>query len=293
MRNRNDENNDFNTREPQHQGSMQDREEQFGRRDRRQGELSSRDDQDLRSQGGYGETWSDRNQGRWQQQGARGYEGSSNRGTYGNEDRGFQERGYQDRGFQNRGWQEHGFQDRGYQGGGFQDRGYQGGTNQGYQGGMSHGYQGGTNQGYLSGQPGGHGWDHNLGSMGNLGSGGSFKGRGPKGYKRSDQRIEEDINDRLMHQYQIDATEVEVKVQNGEVTLTGTVQNRNDKHLIENLVDSIGGVQEIHNQLRVARQGQGTQTKETQSSTTGKTGEEKNLNPRNSAYESKSTQTHS
>lgn len=77
--------------------------------------------------------------------------------------------------------------------------------------------------------------------------------RGPKGYKRSDERIREDVSDRLALQDQVDPSDVEVTVQAGEVTLTGTVQNRHEKFLVEEIADDVSGVTEVHNQLRVRR----------------------------------------
>ena len=76
------------------------------------------------------------------------------------------------------------------------------------------------------------------------------RSRGPRGYKRSDERIRDDIHDRLMRNSGVDASEVDVKVQNGEVTLTGTCQHRDDKRRIEDIVDDVLGVTEIHNQIR-------------------------------------------
>jgi len=80
--------------------------------------------------------------------------------------------------------------------------------------------------------------------------------RGPKGYKRTDERIREDLNDRLAHQDRLDPSDIEVSVANGEVTLTGTVQIRHEKFLAEEIADDVGGVTEIHNQLRVRREQQ-------------------------------------
>ena len=79
-------------------------------------------------------------------------------------------------------------------------------------------------------------------------------GRGPKGYTRSDERIREDVCDRLSHQYDVDATDVEVSVSSGEVTLTGTVTDRDQKFRIEQIADGVGGVSEVHNQVRVRRE---------------------------------------
>lgn len=77
-------------------------------------------------------------------------------------------------------------------------------------------------------------------------------GRGPKGYQRSDDRIREDICERLMTS-PYDASDVEVTVSQGEVTLTGTVRIRADKWGIEDVADSVLGVQDVHNQIRLNR----------------------------------------
>jgi len=77
------------------------------------------------------------------------------------------------------------------------------------------------------------------------------RGRGPKGYRRSDERIKEDVNDRLSDDYYLDASDVEVQVQNTEVTLTGTVRSRNDKRRAEDLAESVSGVTNVENRLRV------------------------------------------
>ena len=79
------------------------------------------------------------------------------------------------------------------------------------------------------------------------------RGRGPKGYRRSDERIKEDVNDRLSDDYYLDASEVEVTVENTEVTLTGTVRTRNDKRRAEDLAESVSGVSNVENRLRVKR----------------------------------------
>ena len=87
---------------------------------------------------------------------------------------------------------------------------------------------------------------------------GPHSGRGPQGYRRSDARIEEDICEHLTHHGMLDATGIQVQVENGEVTLTGTVESRQAKRLAEDILDSISGVKDIHNQLRV-QQDQGHQ----------------------------------
>jgi osmotically-inducible protein OsmY len=77
------------------------------------------------------------------------------------------------------------------------------------------------------------------------------RGRGPKGYRRSDERIKEDVNDRLSDDYYLDASDVEVTVTNTEVTLTGTVNSREDKRRAEDIAESVSGVTNVENRLRV------------------------------------------
>jgi hypothetical protein len=89
---------------------------------------------------------------------------------------------------------------------------------------------------------------------------GPHTGRGPQGYQRSDARIEEDVCEHLTHHGMLDATGIQVQVENGEVTLTGSVESRQAKRLAEDILEGISGVRDIHNQLRVQRdQGQGHQ----------------------------------
>ena len=83
----------------------------------------------------------------------------------------------------------------------------------------------------------------------------SFTGRGPKGYQRSDARVMEDVCDRLTDAYDIDASEIEVTVRGGEVTLAGRVPDRTQKRRSEDVIEQISGVREVHNNLRVAREG--------------------------------------
>ena len=83
---------------------------------------------------------------------------------------------------------------------------------------------------------------------------GRFFGFGPKNYRRSDERITEEINDRLYRHPDIDASDVDVTVKEGEVTLSGTVDSRRAKYLAEDLCDQVMGVKEVNNQLRARKQ---------------------------------------
>lgn len=79
----------------------------------------------------------------------------------------------------------------------------------------------------------------------------SFRGRGPKGYQRSDERLKEIICEALTDAPHIDASNIAVEVRNGEVTLSGEVENRRAKHAAEDLIEHRAGVNEIRNDLRV------------------------------------------
>ncbi len=104
--------------------------------------------------------------------------------------------------------------------------------------------------------PGSYGAGY-LGGMGSYANRarGQHAGRGPKGYRRSDERIREEINDRLTDHPDIDATEIEVTVETGIVTLTGSVEDRHAKRLAEDVADSVAGVGDVNNQIRVQKHG--------------------------------------
>lgn len=79
----------------------------------------------------------------------------------------------------------------------------------------------------------------------------SFSGHGPRGYKRSDERISEDVHQRLTDDPYLDASNIHVDVRNGEVTLSGTVDNREAKHRAERTIEDLSGVGHVQNNLRV------------------------------------------
>lgn len=76
-------------------------------------------------------------------------------------------------------------------------------------------------------------------------------GKGPKGYKRSDERTREEVCEAIAHQGHIDASDVEVRVDSGIVILTGTVAQRHHKRALEQLVERCRGVHDVHNELRL------------------------------------------
>jgi hypothetical protein len=233
------------------------------------------------SRGGFGS----RGQSRWSQQGgasSRGREfGGGSQGFSGGHYGGFANEGYPgrgnyggNRGFSNPGYSGQRFNQggsgrnwgqtfgQGYAGGEYGDQGFgdQGYGNQGY------GNQGFGNQGYGNQRFGNQGWrGQNFGqgsggaSYGGQSYGGSYQGRGhagrgPKGYQRSDERVKEQLSDRLMDDDDIDASEITVEVKNGEVTLTGTVGSREEKRAAEEIAEQSPGVREVQNHLRVSQE---------------------------------------
>lgn len=77
------------------------------------------------------------------------------------------------------------------------------------------------------------------------------RGKGPKGYLRSDERIKEDICERLSDDPMIDASDISVEARQGVVTLSGTVESRQLKHRVEDLIERCSGVKDIENRLAV------------------------------------------
>jgi CBS domain-containing protein len=82
---------------------------------------------------------------------------------------------------------------------------------------------------------------------------GEHRGRGPRGYARSDGRVCEDVCERLSEDEAVDASGIDVRVEAGEVTLAGTVGSRDEKRRAEDLAERVSGVRHVQNDLRVGR----------------------------------------
>ena len=80
---------------------------------------------------------------------------------------------------------------------------------------------------------------------------GEHKGKGPRGYQRSEERIKEDVCDRLCDHPAIDATNVNIEVSGTEVVLTGTVSSKDEKRRAEDIAESVSGVRNVENRIRV------------------------------------------
>jgi osmotically-inducible protein OsmY len=89
------------------------------------------------------------------------------------------------------------------------------------------------------------------GIFNNYGESRSHRGRGPKGYRRSDERILEDVCEGLSEDNDVDASDIEVSVEDCVVTLSGSVHSREEKRRAENVIAGLQGVQDVRNELRV------------------------------------------
>lgn len=108
---------------------------------------------------------------------------------------------------------------------------------------------------------------------------GGHRGRGPKNYTRSDERICEEINDRLTEYDYLDASDIEVQVSSGDVTLTGNVDSRYAKRIAEDISEDVSGVKNVENRLRVSQSSSSL-------GTSGTSGTSSMSNPQNSTTNS-------
>jgi osmotically-inducible protein OsmY len=190
-------------------------------------------------------------------------------------------------------------------GGGYEDRGrrsydenpYYGSTNpQNYQGNTGSSYGGnyygrdyGSNRGYGQGDSNDRSWwdrtkdevsswfgDEEAERRRNRDQQMNFRGKGPRNYTRSDDRIKEDINDRLSDDSWVDASDIDVQVNKCEVILTGNVNDRSAKRRAEDIAESVSGVKHVENRIRVNREtssaGSGPSSGDSSASTDAKTG---------------------
>ena len=80
-----------------------------------------------------------------------------------------------------------------------------------------------------------------------------YTGLGPKGYKRSDDKIYEEVCEELLKSPLIDASDIVVHVEDGVVYLSGKVSDRRIKKMTENLVEEVSGVQDVRNSLVILK----------------------------------------
>ncbi len=97
------------------------------------------------------------------------------------------------------------------------------------------------------------GWfgDENAQQRRNMDQQGEHRGKGPKGYTRTDERVKEDVHEKLTEDSNIDASNIEVDVKSGEVFLKGTVNSRQEKRRAEDIIENISGVKNVENHIKV------------------------------------------
>jgi hypothetical protein len=68
---------------------------------------------------------------------------------------------------------------------------------------------------------------------------GPYTGKGPRGYQRSTEQIFADVNERLIRHGYLDARDIQVEVNNAEVTLRGSVTSLYAKRLAGIIAESV------------------------------------------------------
>lgn len=80
----------------------------------------------------------------------------------------------------------------------------------------------------------------------------NFMGKGPRGYKRSDDRIYEEVCEALQDDPTLDASEIGVKVEEGIVTLEGKAHGRMEKRMAEMITIDVPGVLDVRNEIVIS-----------------------------------------
>lgn len=75
--------------------------------------------------------------------------------------------------------------------------------------------------------------------------------RPPKGYRRSDERLRDDVYQRLLEAHEVDVSDVSFDVRDGIVTLEGSVPQRRMRYVLEDLVAQCPGVRDVENRITV------------------------------------------
>jgi len=71
--------------------------------------------------------------------------------------------------------------------------------------------------------------------------------------RRPDAQLAQELQEILTKDPELDSNEIEVEVEGGAVTLRGVVDSSDARLLAEELVESVTGVREVHNNLKVSR----------------------------------------
>jgi hypothetical protein len=155
-------------------------------------------------------------------------------------------------------WEEPGYGDRGYNDQGYGGQGYgnqgfgsAGAANQGSFGGNYHN----TGYAYPRPRPMAHPMDRDTGYDRDreLALRGGHRGKLPMNFAHSDERLREKICEMLADHDLIDPSNVDVKVKDGDVTITGSIEDRHQRRLIDDMVTNVPGVQDVHMSLKIAK----------------------------------------
>jgi osmotically-inducible protein OsmY len=84
---------------------------------------------------------------------------------------------------------------------------------------------------------------------------GDARGPTPKDLRRGDREIQEQVCESLTVHAEFDVDDIEVDVEQGEVTLSGTVRSRWAKLYAEDLAAGIVGVRDVTNEVRIVSRG--------------------------------------
>jgi hypothetical protein len=79
---------------------------------------------------------------------------------------------------------------------------------------------------------------------------GPFRGFGPRTYRKSDVRLHEDVCEALTEDAQLDASNIEVQVADGVVTLTGTVNSSEARRHAEEIAAHCVGAIDVRNRIK-------------------------------------------
>lgn len=81
----------------------------------------------------------------------------------------------------------------------------------------------------------------------------NYYGFGPKGYRRSDQKLKDEARLLLNQDPILDSSNINIEVFNNVIYLRGFVDSRKDKKRAELLIEDIFGIEDIQNQLKIMR----------------------------------------
>jgi hypothetical protein len=104
-------------------------------------------------------------------------------------------------------------------------------------------------------------------------AGTNFKGVGPKGYRRTDQRIREQVCDRLLLDPYLDASRIVVRVVKGRVSLSGSVPTERMRESATAVASSVAaGVVDTTLQVTGGTTGRAQKSQKSKKSKKSKTG---------------------